>query len=521
MVDSTNDCDAIDREKARRSPRLPTEPPPPGGGGDDGPGGDGGNPGGGANPNPNCTENPDDLRCKPDCSLNPSAPGCPQITYGPECLGQWEDKNGNGSIDEGECDIFAFSGPPGSGSVTTTHTRVSSARGYVIGLRAQSTVTVSLTKMTRDFDCRGVAGNGLARTSRPRGASAPASWSCSNRGGRSDDSWSGTLPAGEHTITVWPHGGGGAGNYTLSVAIVEKLIPPPPTGQPPSAPSALTCPKIPDFRLPSGGTVNTVFPAATGGTAPYAYALSGQPPGISFASSTRKASGTLPTATTDTKYTVTYACSDSAAASSSVTFSVTVLAPPPPAAPSLSGSISGQTQTVSWNQPADDGITRYQLQTRSSSAHAWRFTDAGTPSPSSNIGPSARSWSVVTPWTLYRQYRVRATNAAGDGAWSNVVELTTPAAPPPPLSLPAIPDFPRLPSGGAVNTPFPAATGGVAPYSYRLSGLPPGLSFTPSTRTARGTLPRVGTATTYRIVYTVTDGTGRSASVTFSATVVP
>ncbi len=594
-------------------------PPLPGGGN----GGDGTNPGGGANPNPDCTADPEDLRCEPDCTLNPKAPGCPEITYGPECFGNWDDKNGNGEIDDGECDLVALSGPAGSGSVTTSRADVSSSRSYVLGLRADSVVTVSLTKMTRDFDCKGEAGNGLATDKDPpdaiQGSSGTGSWSCSNRGGRADDSWSGTLAAGEHTITVWPYGGGEAGDYTLSVAIREKLIPraprtlpftvsetdvsgeqeysfslssdtrikvvvseqstdidcridgascrnhggtadetwsgmlktgshtvtvwpyrgagsyklsvtedgkatTPPSPPPSPPPSSLACGTVPDFRLPSGGTFDTVLPEATGGSSPYSYGLSGQPPGISFALATRRASGTLPTVTVDTDYTVTYSCTDSAAASASATFLVRVLAPAPPAAPELTGSVVGRTQTLTWTEPLGGGITRYQLQTKASSAHTWRFTDAGTPSPSSNIGPSVRSWSVVTPWTLYRQYRVRATSAAGDGAWSSVVELTTPAAPPPPpatLSLPGIPDFPGLPSGGVVNTPFPSATGGTAPYSYSLSGLPPGVSFARSTRVASGTLPTVSIATTWTITYSVTDGADGSASVTFRATVVP
>ncbi|MCY3930405.1 MAG: putative Ig domain-containing protein [Acidobacteria bacterium] len=617
-VDPTNDCTAVKREETR-------PPSPPGGGGnpDDG----GTNPGGGANPNPDCTANPDDLRCEPDCTLNPKAPGCPEVTYGPECFGKWEDKNGNGEIDEGECDPYALSTPPGSGSVTTTHAGVSSSRSYVIGLRAESVVTVSLTKMTRDFDCKGEAGNLLATNedapdAATPGGSGPGPWRCSNRGGRSDDSWSGKLPAGDHTITVWPWGTGGAGDYTLSVTIAEKLIPPPPlrtlpftvsetnvSGKqwyrfslssdagikmvvsdqstdidcridgrlcrnhagtadeiwsgalksgnhtvtvwpyrgagsykltvtpsdtatptptpsptpptPPPSPPSLVCPVVSDFRLPSGGTMNTVLPEATGGSAPYTYGLSGRPPGISFVSSTRVASGTLPRITVDTDYTVTYHCRDSAAASASSTFLVRVLAPAPPAAPTLTGSVVGRTQTLTWTEPAGGGITRYQLQTRASSAHTWRFTGAGSPSPSSNIGPNARSWSVLTPWTLYRQYRVRATNGAGDGAWSNVVALRTPSAPPPPLIMPTIPNFPSLPSGGRVNTPFPAVSGGTAPYSYRLSGLPPGLSFTPSTRMANGTLPTVRRATTYRITYSASDSSGRSGSVSFTVTVVP
>ena len=60
-------------------------------------------------------------------------------------------------------------------------------------------VTVELTGMTTDFDCT-VSGN-----------------RCTNRGGTRDDSWSGTLDAGDHKIVVYPYGGG-SGDYTLTVS---------------------------------------------------------------------------------------------------------------------------------------------------------------------------------------------------------------------------------------------------------------------------------------------------------------
>ena len=179
--------------------------------------------------------------------------------------------------------------------------------------------------------------------------------------------------------------------------------------------TALSLPGIPNFRLPSAGVVNTVFPAATGGAAPYTYALSGQPPGISFAAGTRIASGTLPTVATETTYTVTYSVTDGAGASASVSFTATVV--PPPAPP-------------------------------------------------------------------------------------------PPPPPPPSLSLPGIPNF-RLPSAGVVNTVFPAATGGAAPYTYALSGQPPGISFAAGTRIASGTLPTVATETTYTVTYSVSGRRGR------------
>ncbi len=97
----------------------------------------------------------------------------------------------------------------------------------------------------------------------------------------------------------------------------------------------LAAPSVSDFRVPSGGVVDTVFRVATGGTPPYTYGLSGLPPGISFTSSTRRARGTLPTVLIDTTYTITYSVSDSAGATDSLTFTMVVAAPasPPPPPP--------------------------------------------------------------------------------------------------------------------------------------------------------------------------------------------
>lgn len=464
VVDSTNDCNAINREKVR--PTLP--------------------------PSWTCSNH--------GGSADDSWSGI--LPAGEHTITVWPFGGGKAGDYTLSVAIREKLIPTGSWTLpfTVSEQDVSGEQEYSFSLSSDTQVDLVVSNQSTDIDCR------INKTP------------CPNHGGTAAETWSGTLKSGKHTVTVWPFHG--SGSYTLAVT-APGTTPTTPTTPTPAPPSALACPSITDLRLPSGGAVSTVLSEATGGTAPYTYSLSGQPPGISFAQATRTASGTLPIVTADTDYTATYSCTDRAGAAASVTFLFTVLAPSSPAAPELSGSVVGRTQTLTWTEPAGRGITRYQLQTRASSAHTWRFTDAGAPSPSSSISPEARSWSVLTPWTLYRQYRLRASNASGDGAWSNVVELRTPGSPPPPLSLPGIPDFPGLPSGGVVNTLFPAATGGAAPYSYSLSGLPPGLSFTPSTRVASGTLPTVRIATTYRITYAVTDRAGGSARVTFRATIVP
>ena len=80
-----------------------------------------------------------------------------------------------------------------------TGVNVSSSRTYLLRLSGRVEVSVELTGMTTDFDCT-VSGN-----------------RCTNRGGTRDDSWSGTLDAGDHKIVVYPYGGG-SGDYTLTVS---------------------------------------------------------------------------------------------------------------------------------------------------------------------------------------------------------------------------------------------------------------------------------------------------------------
>ena len=91
--------------------------------------------------------------------------------------------------------------PPttGGGSIVKTGVNVSSSTTYRLRLSGSVEVSVELTGMTRDFDCR------------------VNDSSCTNYGNTRDDSWSGTLGAGDHKIVVYPYGGG-TGDYTLTIS---------------------------------------------------------------------------------------------------------------------------------------------------------------------------------------------------------------------------------------------------------------------------------------------------------------
>ena len=72
--------------------------------------------------------------------------------------------------------------------------------------------------------------------------------------------------------------------------------------------------------------------------------------------------------------------------------------------------------------------------------------------------------------------------------------------------------------GTAVNLMLPIATDGTAPYTYTLSPMPEGLSFDATTRVISGT-PTTATPTTL-VSYTARDATGKTASLTFTMTVM-
>ena len=65
---------------------------------------------------------------------------------------------------------------------------------------------------------------------------------------------------------------------------------------------------------------------------------------------------------------------------------------------------------------------------------------------------------------------------------------------------------------------LPEATGGTAPFTYELTGLPAGLSFDPATRTVSGTATEL--SETVAVTYKVTDGSGASRSLPILVAVV-
>ncbi|MDX1979092.1 MAG: PKD domain-containing protein, partial [Bryobacteraceae bacterium] len=112
-------------------------------------------------------------------------------------------------------------------------------------------------------------------------------------------------------------------------------------------------------------------------------------------------------------FTATLTVTDDKGASASVSRTITTTQQPAvPAAPVLSGSVSGTRITLSWTAPRGV-VTGYRLERRANNGN-WRLL----------ANTSQRTYSETRTrgtWT----YRVRAFNPAGNSPWSAAVTLRT------------------------------------------------------------------------------------------------
>ena len=108
-------------------------------------------------------------------------------------------------------------GRDGNGWELTTSASASPGAiyGFTLGGAPQN-ITISLTGMNKDIDCL-VNDNPGRDTGGPVPMSGGRAHNCTNWGGTTDDSWSGVLSAGAHSVQVYPYLGG-TGDYTLTVS---------------------------------------------------------------------------------------------------------------------------------------------------------------------------------------------------------------------------------------------------------------------------------------------------------------
>ena len=245
-----------------------------------------------------------------------------------------------------------------------------------------------------------------------------------------------------------------------------------------------------------------VLPAVVGGTAPYTYALTpALPTGLTFTASTRTVSGT-PTSS-QTARTYTYVATDANGVSASVTFTITVK--------DALALVSIADQIYLLNQRIVDFILP------AATGGMSPYTYSLTPNLPTGLvfDQSARTISgtptAIQPATIYRW---EVEDSGGTKA-SVFFTLTVKDA----LTLGSIINQIYMQNQPIADLVLPAAMGGTAPYTYRLSGppLPSGLSFTVSTRTISGTPTAVQSAKTY--TWEAEDSDGTKVSIMFDLTV--
>lgn len=150
------------------------------------------------------------------------------------------------------------------------------------------------------------------------------------------------------------------------------------------------------------------MPEAEGGSPPITYSLTsavGLPSGMTFDSSTRQFGGHPDTSQPETEY--TYRATDSAGATVSMTFTVTVK----PVRPANVMSYGGhQKVTLTWDEPVDTGVDKWQVSVNNGN---WR--DLASVMEVIHSG-SAKLMGVVTGLSNDTSYGIRLRAVAVEGS---------------------------------------------------------------------------------------------------------
>jgi hypothetical protein len=251
----------------------------------------------------------------------------------------------------------------------------------------------------------------------------------------------------------------------------------------------------PSSSMPSGvvGVIYQGFVFAYGGTGSYTYSLGGGslPDGLTLSSN-----GTVyGTPKTPGRFNFSVVATDSAGASASANFSVTIQ----PAPLNITG---GPTGPVAAGTPISITFTG------AGGVGPYRVSLSGSLPPGTAFNNGVLSGTPTTPGAF--TFHVTITDSTGLVFSGDFTLTVTPAA----LSLGG------TLSGGKVGVPYTgqiSATGGVSPYSYAGAGLPGGLSLS-----AAGAIS--GTPTTagqFTLTATVTDAKGATAAGKFAITIAP
>lgn len=249
--------------------------------------------------------------------------------------------------------------------------------------------------------------------------------------------------------------------------------------------------------LPAGQVGNGYSTSlqASGGTAPYRYAVTGLPAGVNLDVSSGQLSGTPTAAGT---YSVSVTATDNAGNTGSASYSLTIgVAVPVAAATSVTVAANSSNNVVSL---ALSGGTATSV--------------AVVSAPSHGVAVASGTSIRYTPNTGYSgsdSFTYSASNASGSSAAASVSITVTASA----LVLsPAAGALPAASVGSAYHQVF-GANGGVSPYRFSATGLPAGLSLDATSGSLSGTPTTMGSVS---FSITVTDASGTRASANYSLT---
>ena len=256
------------------------------------------------------------------------------------------------------------------------------------------------------------------------------------------------------------------------------------------------------------------LPGATGGNGTLSYALTcSLPPGVSFASATKRISGTPRRLWAETTCTwkVTDA-DDNTAASDADMLEFTIVVKPPDTAPSFGTETADDLEWVK-----DTAIASVVLP--AATGGNGNLTYALSPSPPAEVTFNATTRTLSgTPTatqspTTYT-YTVTDSDSNTSASDADTLTFTIEVVEPPPPDVP--PEFNgpvsnmTLTRGEPMSEVLTDASEGNGALHYSLSTPPRGLTFNSSTRRLSGTPTRTKSALTY--TYTVTDSDDNTAS---------
>ena len=257
---------------------------------------------------------------------------------------------------------------------------------------------------------------------------------------------------------------------------------------------------VSDRAAAANKPMNLILPEAVGGNAPLTHALIGLPAPLSFDAASRTVSGTP---TSKTAYMLTYTATDNDGDKAEATFTLTIEDDTAPMLPSVSNETGVENlalslilpAAMSGNAPLTYGLTGLP---GTLSFDAASRTVNGTPG-TGDLDDHTLTYTVTDAdgdedsesFTLTVEDDTEPTVTAGDRT--------------------AVP-------GTALDVTLPEGSGGNAPLSYALTGLPDTLSFDAATRKLSGT-PGTDDVGEHELTYTVTDRDGDTAKATFTLTV--